>query len=109
VDRLVSTTRQLRQGQGEQPVRHLSSWARVLEDLQRGANAAAASNTAANLTVAARAGRTSPSPRTAVAGEEGNGAREAQAQTQNQARPRRATRYFMAGGRSASNNRRRRR
>ncbi|PNP44925.1 hypothetical protein TGAMA5MH_03339 [Trichoderma gamsii] len=115
VDRIVSTTRQLRQGQGEQPVRHLRSWARVLEDLQRGANAAAASDTTADSTVAARAGRQNPAPRTAVgraanvAGDDGNGAREAQAQTQNQARPRRATSYFMSGGRSASDNRRRRR
>lgn len=111
MDRIVSTTRQLRQG--EQPVRHLRSWARVLEDLQRGANAAAA---AANPTVTARVGQQTPSSRTAVgraanvSGDDGNGTREAEAETQvqNQARPRRATSYFMSGGRSTSNNRRRR-
>lgn len=91
-------------------MRHLRSWARVLEDLQRGANAAAATNP----TVAGRAGRQNPSSRTAagraanVSGDDGDGAREAEAQVQNQARPPRATSYFMSRGRSASNNRRRR-
>jgi hypothetical protein len=103
VDRIISTTRQLRQG--EQHARHLRSWVRVLEDLQRGANAAAVPEPVSTTITGPAVGRPANIP-----GQDDSRAREAPAQAETQAYPRRTPgrRYFMSGGRSASINRRRR-
>ncbi|KAM0250046.1 hypothetical protein ACHAQJ_008777 [Trichoderma viride] len=133
VDRIVSTTRQLRQGQ--EHIHHLRSWIRVLEDIQRlqYANAERADLSAASAsaplprssmtvpvsipavaaTMAARTGQGSSAAtvlgRGAATNQDG-AMRQTQAQAQAQAYPRGAARggYFMSGGRSISTNRRRR-
>ncbi|KAH8121111.1 hypothetical protein LI328DRAFT_172300 [Trichoderma asperelloides] len=127
IDRIVSTTRQLRQG--EEHTRHLRSWIRVLEDLQRlqcadserGANTTAASaprttapavagfvpNTTGP-TMAARAGQQSPSSGTALNRATTASGTEAEAQTRAYPRRRAGREWLMSGGRSTSIHRRRR-
>ncbi|UKZ95439.1 uncharacterized protein TrAFT101_010282 [Trichoderma asperellum] len=127
LDRIVSTTRQLRQG--EEHTRHLRSWIRVLEDLQRlqrvdsepGANTTAVSaprttasavaglvpNTSPTM-AAARAGQQSPSSGTALGRAATASGTEAEAQTRAYPRRRAGREWFMSGGRSTSIHRRRR-
>ncbi|KAL7947255.1 hypothetical protein V8C42DRAFT_363760 [Trichoderma barbatum] len=109
-ERILSTTRRLHQD--EENIRHLRTWIRVLEDIQRrsrvntsnGSAAAAASASAA----AARTGQGSSSG-TLLGRASGASSREEGANVrQTHVYPRGVRGYFMSGGRSISNNRRRR-
>ncbi|RFU77789.1 hypothetical protein TARUN_4442 [Trichoderma arundinaceum] len=119
-DRIVLGTRQFYQG--EDSLRHLTSWVRVLEDMQRRRYAAAGretNNTAAPVAAAApaatavRTGQSSSSAtvlgRASDASSRGAAAGEDGRMRQTQTYPRGGGRdYLMSGGRSISTNRRRR-